>query len=619
MGNQGTLAKSARFGAFELDLRTGELRRHGLKARLQEKPFQILAALLEHPGEVVTREELRKRLWPEDTFVDFEHSLNNAVNRLRETLGDSSETPLFIETLPRHGYRFMAPVEFDGASEAPAPQPRRSGKRVIASGVAAGLILAAGYLAWRQTLPPPEPRRVRMAVLPFENLTGDAQQDYVSDGLTEELITRLSRVNPSELAVIARTSAMTYKGKREPVRNIGRQLGVDYVVEGSLRREGEGYRVTAQLVRTRDEVHLWAQAYDRDFRELLAVQAEVAFAIAGEINVSLVPAQAALALRAGNATPEVYQLYLRGRYQMNQRSREGLEQAVSHFQQAVEKDPGFARAHSGLADSYLLLAWYGHISNRQGFPRALAASQKALSLDPSLAEAHTTTAFLSSLWLTDWNAAERGFQTALELDPAYVTAHHWYALHLTALNRLDEAIGEMEEAVRLDPLSPAVRSGLAYVLYFARQHDRAIVECETALSLAPDFLVARAVRGWSLVEKGNYDQGISELQTVVQLSGGVPRYRAGLGRAFALAGRRDEATHVLKEMELVSRDRWIAPSEWAIVHAALGEADEAFERLSKSPDEGDGFVLFLRVAPEFDPLRADPRFQELLRRMNLPR
>jgi TolB-like protein/Tfp pilus assembly protein PilF len=458
-----------------------------------------------------------------------------------------------------------------------------------------------------------------VAVLPIENLTGNPQQDYLSDGLTEELITTLSRMNPRELGVIARTSAMTYKGTRESVRNIGRQLGVDYVVEGSVRQEGDRYRVAAQLIRTHDEVHLWAQTYDREAADLLALQSEVALALADGIHIRLAPTRAAFHQRVKSPTPEAYLLYLRGRYQMNRRSREGLEQAVTLFEQAVEKDPGFARAHSGLADAYLLLAWYGHISNRQGFPRALAASQKALSLDSSLAEAHTTTAFLNSLWLTDWSAAERGFQTAIELDPAYVTAHHWYALHLTALNRLDEAIREMEEAARMDPLSPAVRSALAYVLYFTRQHDRAIAECETALSLAPDFAVAHAVQGWAMVEARRYEPGIQAQEAAVRLSGGLPHYLATLGRGYALAGRKDDAVKVLEEMERASQSRWIAPSEWAIVHAALGEADAAFERLSKSPEEGDGFVLFLQVAPEFDPLRSDPRFEELLRRMDLPR
>src|SRR5262245_44424102 len=435
------------FASFEVDTASGELRRQGLKIRLQDQPFRLLVLLLERAGDVVTREEVREKLWPADTYVDFDHSLNTAVRKLREALGDSAETPRYVQTLARRGYRFIAPVarrrtaqvadsgNADAASVVPpaTAQPPASARRrlilpmVIAIGVAA---LVAYGIVPRQGPATQSGRRLTLAVLPFDNLSGDADQEYLSDGLTEEMITQLARLEPDRLKVLARSSTWKYKRADRDIGQLRRELGADFVLEGSLRRAGERVRVTAQLVRGDDQSHVWAETYERELRDVLILQSEVAAAIARTIAVTLTPdAQARLA-RARPVRSEAYQDYLRGRFFWNRRTAAALKQALGYFEKAIAADPGYAPAYSGLADSYSTLgasSVVGGLPPREAMPKAKAAALEALRIDGTLAEAHVSLATIHLLYDWDSAACDKEFRRALELDPNYTAAHHWYS------------------------------------------------------------------------------------------------------------------------------------------------------------------------------------------------
>jgi len=391
---------AVRFGVFEVDLRVGELRKRGVKIKLQDQPFQILQILLERSGEVVTREELRGRIWPADTFVDFDQGLNNAIKRLRESLSDSPDNPRFIETVPRHGYRFIGNL---GAT----------------------------------------PGRIKsLAVLPLENLSRDPEQEYFAEGLTEALITTLAKVG--ELRVVSRTSAMLYKGVHKSMREIARELDVDAIIEGTVLRVGRRVRITAQLIDAAKESHRWAESYERDLRDVLALQTEVAQAIAREIRIKLTPLDQARFAEVVPVEPDAYEAYLRGRYHWNRRSGEGLGKAIHYFQQTIAEDPTYAAAYSGLADCLSALGWWGFVSPNEGCGKA---TLQAVELDPSLSEL----AWASMLYDYDFAAAEREFERSVELNPHYPTAHQWFGLYLAMMGRYEEAYTELKRAIRLDP------------------------------------------------------------------------------------------------------------------------------------------------------------------------
>jgi TolB-like protein/DNA-binding winged helix-turn-helix (wHTH) protein len=427
-----------RFGAFELDLRAGELRKQGLKVKLQERPLQILALLLENPGELVTREELRRHLWAADTFVDFDHSVNTAINKLRDALGDSAENPRFIETLPRHGYRFIGAVdsgaEVRNGRESAMPPVRRERRRWLAVGAVAAIVvfgalfaLNVGGLRGRllssvgASHGVPLPKIESIAVLPFENLSGDPQQEYFADGMTEELITELGKIGG--LRVISRTSVMRYKGTKKPLPEIGRELNVDAIVEGTVRNSGGRVRITTNLLYAPTDRHLWAATYERDLRDVLSLQDEVARAVAGQIRIKVTPQENARLAATRPINPEAHRLCLLGRFYWNKRNEEGLKKANEQFQRAIEVDPTYAPAYAGLADSYLQLANNGLRPPNETMPKAKAAAQKALEIDPSLAQAHTSLAEVYKDYDWNWAASERDFQRAIQLNPNYATAH----------------------------------------------------------------------------------------------------------------------------------------------------------------------------------------------------
>ena len=602
-----------RFDCFEFDPSSGELRRDGTPIRLQPQPAKLLSLLVSRAGEVITRNELAQEVWGSETFVDFEQGLNFAVRQIRTVLGDDADQPRFLETVPKRGYRFIAPLDLEADAEPQSKPASWPGLRTAAVLLGVLLLGVAGYMVWPRAKPAVPPRATVLAVLPFDDLSPEPEE-YLVDGLTEEMISQLTRISP-DLKVIARTSAMQYLRTKKSAREIGQELGADYILENSIRHEGGRLRITAQLVRTADQTHLWADNYDRDVRELLPLESEVTQDIAEQIRRHLLPSAAiSQPVNRGHVDPEAHELYLKGRYSFNQRSREGLQKSVEYFSQALAKDPSYAAAYAGLADAYNLTAFYGFDPSLNAVTQAKIAADKALQLDDSLAAAHAALAYTEFMFAGDWQAAEREFRRALELDDNYVPAHQWYALHLAGNGRVDEAVRQMQYAQRLDPLSPAVHSGLAYMYYFARDYDQAIQQAQVALQLNPNFMVAHAVIGWAYTQQKKYPQAIAELQAAARLSGGNPVYLCGLGRAYALSGQTAAARKILVEAGATAPEPRGTGSALAALYLALGETEQALHWLEITAP-GDIQANWLRVEPAFDPLRGNPRFAAVLSRI----
>jgi TolB-like protein/DNA-binding winged helix-turn-helix (wHTH) protein/Flp pilus assembly protein TadD len=644
--------RAVRFGVFEADFRVGELRKNALKLKLQEQPFQVLALLLERPGDLVTREELRKKLWPHDTFVDFDHGINLAIYKLREALNDSAEKPRFIETLDRRGYRFIFPVESIEFEETPRPVPRpptsievspippvsdappqHGGAALQATpprsigrswtlrvGLTA-LIGVLAFLVWKYVISPPRAGKIMMAVLPFENLSGDKEQEYFSDGLTEETIAQLGGLEPERLGVIARTSAMQYKGTNKRTDQIGRELGVDYILEGSVRRAGGRVRITAQLIQVSDQTHLWANSYERDLRDVLALQSEVAQAIAHRIQINLTPQQKARLSSPHSVNPDAYEAYLKGRFFWNKRyeTADGLKKSVEYFQDAAQKDSDFALAYAGLADSYSLLGSnpIDELPPREARPKAKAAAERAVELDDSLAEAHTSLASVKLSYEWDMPGAEREFKRAIELNPNYPTAHQWYGSYLMAMGRLDEALVESEHALALDPLSLVINIDLGKKFYMARQYDQAIGRCRKTIELNPDLYLTHYILGMALEQRGMYPEAISEFQQGKTLSRGSPIMVMALGHAYAASGNPGGAQRALGELQALSTRRYVPALYIAALYTALGDKNQAFQWLQQALGERSDQLVFLKMEPMSDSLRSDRRFQDLVRRIGL--
>lgn len=573
-------SRVVRFGAFEVDVRAGELRKHGMKIKLQEKPFQILTLLLEQPGEVATREQLRQKLWPADTFVDFDRSLNTGVRKLREALSDSAENPRFVETLPRRGYRFMVPIE-------------RLGR-----------------------LSPPT-GKITLVVLPFENMSADPEQEYFSDGLTEEMITQLAGLYPQRLGVIARTSAMHYKGRDTTIDQVSRELGVDYVLEGSVRHAGDRVRISAQLIQVGDQTHLWAESYERDLADVFAIQSEVAGRVAHSLEVELLPTQQGALARAPTTIPAAHEAYLKGRYFWHKFAGEGFRKSCEYFEQAIERDPAYGLAYAGLAEAYTTLGFFSVLPPKEAFPRAKEAARKALEIDETIVEAHGSLGISSLFFDWDWSASERHFKRAIELAADYGLARLRYGLLLMALERLEEALTQEKRALELDPLSLLINWVVGWVFYCQRQYDQAAEHCCKTLELDPNFIMAHWQLGRTYLQETMYEEAIKEFQKAVDLSGRNPAHIAALGHAYAVAGKKGEARKILEELKGQSKQRYVPSYAVATVYTGLGEKEQALEWLGKASEERFGWLVFLNVEPIFDNLRPDPRFEELLRRVGL--
>lgn len=632
-----------RFDSFELDLRAGELRKGGIRIRLQEQPLLILQTLLENPGEVVTRDELQRKIWPADTFVDFDHGLHAAVNRLRAALSDSADKPRYVETVARRGYRFIGHLENAPTTISAIPTPTPAAKarpRVWNSwtGVLAGFAIAisiAAILVWQNVyglkdwLFTPHHQFHALAVLPLENLTGDPKQDYFADEMTEELITQFSKLG--DLRVISRTSVMQYKGTKKPLPQIASELHVDAVVEGAVQLAADRVRIHAQLVDGARDAQLWAETYDRDLRDVLLLQTEVAGDIAKQIDLRLTPQQQQrLHASAKPVNPDAYQAYLLGRYYWDMRTADGLDKAQKYFADAIQKDPNFALAYSGQADYFAYLTVLGGpevLPPDKAMKLARAAASKALELDDSLAEAHASMGNI--LHNYDWNfpAAEREFQRAIELNPNYPMAHHLYAHLLIETGRAQQSIAEAQRALDLDPYSPFVNNGLARQYYLSRQFDKAIAQCQVGLQISPGYLPARIQLALAYEQTGKLDEAVAGLEQAAAMlasaSAGtnkpvdLPVLHSLLGHAYAISGRKQDAQRELEKLQASASSRYIPASYFAVLYMGLGDRNQAFEWLNRGLQERSEQMLYLGTEPLVDPLRGDPRFDKLLQKVGI--
>ena len=567
-----------RFGSFELDQDAGELRRDGAKIRLQEQPLQILQILLEQPGKLVTREEFRQKVWPSDTFVDFDHGINNAIKRLREALGDTAETPRYVETLPRRGYRFI------GCAEA-------------LKKTAGGSIQS-------------------LAVLPLENLSHDPEQEYFADGMTEALLTVLAKI--SALRVTSRTTVMKYKGVRsKSAPEIAAELGVDRIVEGTVLRSEDRVRISVQLIDAPRDTHLWAESYERNLRDVLTLQSEVARAVANEIQVKVTPQEQARLVHSRQVDPDVYEAYLKGRYYLNKRTLEGFKRGGEYFQKAIEKDPLYAAAHAGLADTASRLGFYGYVSPKEGCAKGKAAALRAIELDGSSSEAHAALGFSLLHYDWDFRAAEAESQQAVELDPQNPWAALSLALCLTTTVRFDEAVAEAMRLAHRDPVSP-LQWAVGGILYHCRRYDKAIAQSMKCVEMENQYAPAIWTIAISLAAKGGPETGIAELEEVVRSTDENQFFFGTLGYCYAKAGRKADALNVLERMRDLAKRRYISGYWQAAICGSLGRNDEAFDLLEAAYREHAALMAYAKVAPFFDDLRSDRRFDDLLQRMNFP-
>jgi TolB-like protein/DNA-binding winged helix-turn-helix (wHTH) protein/Flp pilus assembly protein TadD len=616
----------ARFGIYEFKSDTKELRRGGMRVRLEGQPAAILKMLLDRPGELVRREELQKELWPEDTFVDFEHSLNAAVKRLRSALNDSADHPRYVETLARRGYRFIAPV--DGTEAEREVQPlvaipsfTRRGRRWWIRSVATVLAVAVAGWLWRdsrqrQVIVTPTIRS--LAVLPLQNLSGDPAQEYFADGMTEELIGRLAKIHG--LHVISRTSAMHFKNTKLSVPEVAKALGVDAVVEGAVIRDGNQVRIHAQLIRGLTDEHIWTGEYQREYRSILVLQDEVARTIAQRIEINLTP-QDQLGLAHSHAVdPEAHENYLKGRYYFNQRTTDALNKSIGYFRQAIAMDPGYALPYCGLADAYALLGFRGGFPSKDALSRAKAAALKAIELDDTLSEPHVSLAFIAETHEWDWTTAEREYKRALQLNPDDARAHHWYAGYLVYVGRFDQGIAEEQRARDLDPLSLPINNALAGRLLVAGRYDQALNQLRETLEMDLHFAPTHQTLGWAYLNKGRHQEAIQEFQQALQLSGDDDKdFLVDLGFAYAATGNRAEAQKILARLTKLNQQGLVPSGSIAILYGSLGELDKAFAWMDKAYKERDPELTYIKVpGRRFEPLRHDPRFQELVRRMGLP-
>ncbi len=621
MGEAPALSRpSIRFGLFELDTRSGEVRKGGVKLKLDGQPARLLQLLLERPGEVVTREDVKAKLWPADTFVDFDHGINDVVKRLRQALDDSADTPRYIETLPRRGYRFIYPVAPDSVAPVALPTSApRFGRRAILAVAAVCVLVAAGTIlvyvrASRRSQE--SPRISSLAVLPFANLSGRAEEEYFSDGMTDELITYLSKIHG--VRVISRTSVLAYKSTRQPLRDIARELGVDGIVEGTVLRSADRVRITVQLIHGPSDTHLWSDIHERQLKDVLALQAEVAESIARQINATITGDDKRRMASVRVLNPQAYEFYLRGRYHLQYRE---VQQARDNFTRAIELDHDYANAYAGLADSYNLATEDG--TPEQTTLKAEAAAGRALQLDSSMGEPHAALAWARLSYYHDWAGAEREFHRAIELNPQYEIAHFWYGCELVWLKDFDDGLAEMKRAQQIAPASLLLNAFYGMGLYQARQYDHAIEQLRATIQLDRTYPAAHMWLGLTLLAKGSIPQAVAHLEEAVRLSRlrGIRESAAisRLGYAYAVAGQKKQALAMLQELDNLEKLRYVPAIHRAVVHIGLGHKEIASRLLEQAYDEHAFELALINVDPRFDSLRADGSFQRLLRKMNFPR
>jgi TolB-like protein/DNA-binding winged helix-turn-helix (wHTH) protein/Tfp pilus assembly protein PilF len=634
MSRPGSPKSLVRFGAFGVDLRAGELRKDGRRIRLQEQPFQILTLLLERPGEAVSREDLRQKLWPTDTFVDFDHGLNSAVARLRGALNDSAEWPKYVETVGRRGYRFIGTI--NEQMEAVRPQvsgSARAGERLaqtkadrksLALFIGFAVITIATtsgiYLASNRAHSHAAGKTINsVAVLPFEIATANPQTESLADGITESAIDHLSRLG--NLKVTSLRSVLRYQGRRVDPKQVGQDLGVQSVMIGKIDFQGARMVVLAELIDTSDGTHIWGEQYDRKVSDVLSVQEEIAREIANKLEVRLSTQQAKVLTKRYTENVEAWQTYLLGRYYWNQRSPENLRRSVTYFQQSLDHDPLNALAYAGLADSYFVLAVSGNMSPREAIAKGRAAALRALQLDDSLAEAHTSLAQITAVNDHDWEAAEKEYKRALELRPSYSTGHHYYATFLMSMGRHREALQEMEQAQKLDPLSPIIATFIGRAHYFAGRNQDSIAQYKKILASDPNFLVARTYLIQSEEQAGDFQEALHQAQAFASQTAANDSQIRKLRLAWQADGERGYWKEMLRQ-RLRQRGGMggrasTSDLELAAIYARLGDNEHAFPLLERAFDEHDLYVLNLKVDPLWAKLHGDARYDDLLRRLGL--
>ena len=622
MKTSSSVPPTFRFGAFELDPRAGELRKKGMKIKLQGQPVEILVMLLEQAGATITREELQKKLWPADTFVDFEQGLNNAMNRLRVALDDDAESPHFIETVPRRGYRFIGSTNGSEQALATGAKPGsrlRTGLRAAALGALVVMAMTAVLVGlnvrgWRDRLFTglPRPQIQALAVLPLTNLSGDPEQEYFADGMTEALITELGKV--SSPRVMSRQSVMQYKSSKKSLREVAEELKVDAILEGAVERSADRIRVTIHLSQAVPERQLWAQEYNRSLRDTLTLQGEIARAVTDEIQVKLTPEERTRLAVSRSVNPEAQDDYLHGLFLTAPgKGESNLRKAIAHFQKAIEKDPTFAPAYAELAMAYF---WLGNPdqdgpSARETMPQARAAVAEALRLDPMLVRAHMAKALiaLGSEW--NWSGAEDQYRIALKLNPNCADCHFLYGVLLSGLGRYDEANAQVNEAIALDPLSSLYRNWLSAIAYFSGQYDLAI---KLAESLSDEWAFSLAL---PYAQKKMYPEAIANFEKSIARTGRSADSLGGLAWVYGVAGRKGDTRKIISELKERSRHHYVFPTVFANAYLGLGDKDRALRYLEQAYEEQDPALFYLKVGPFFNPLRSEPRFQALLRRVNL--
>ena len=577
-----------RFGDFELDQRAYQLRRAGRVLHLERIPMDILLLLVEHNGEMVTREEINAKIWGRDRIIDTTSSINTAIRKIRQVLDDDPNAPHFVETVTGKGYRFLPSVrEMDSGSAVEHSAPRGT-------------------------------EHAMLVVLPFINLSNDPMQEYLSDGLTEEVIANLGQLGSDRLGVIARTSAMIYKGTSKSIAEIGLELGVGFALEGSVRRNRNRVRISAQLIRTSDQTHLWARQYDREVKDLLELQSQLSQEIAMQVELKLAPNAAMRNVETRKVNQGAYDLYLRGRFHLSKLTRPHLERAIEYFQEAAGIDPEMAIAYAGIADAHAILPITSDAVPHEAFPLAEQAAVRALKIDSGLAEAHCALASLNFWYKWDWAASEAHSRAAIARNPSYARAHMFYAHLLSNTGRHDEAISEIEFARQLDPYSPIINTHCAQFRYHAGRYGEVIPILERTLELAPDFWVAFLVLAKTYQQQGDVERARSAAEKAMKASVGNTEALSLVGYADGMAGRHAAAERVLAELHHVAAKRYVPAYNFAVVYLGLGDYHGAIEWLEKAHQDRDVRMVFLGVEPKWNRLRSELRFLDLLRRVGLP-
>lgn len=579
---EGTVSRRVvRFGSFEVDLQAGEVRKRGRVLRLQEHPFQVLEALLEQPGRVVSREELRARLWPADTFVDFDNGLNNAIYKVRTALGDSASAPKYIETVGRRGYRFIGTLAEGPVDAAPVP---------------------------RTAVPGSAPPTVSsIAVLPLANLSSDADEEYFSDGMTEALIGQLASIR--SLRVVSRQSIMRYKGSVKPMPRIARELGVEALIEGTVLRSGQRARINLQLIHGASDSHLWSAQWDRDLSDVLVVQADIATAVARAVSAHVTSEEASRFRRNGRIDPVAYDAYLKGRFLWHPRTREGLFRSLDYYRQALACEPRFALAHAAMAESYGPLGYLGMLAPADATPAMRAAAERALEIDPDLVEGLTALAACEAFHEWRWRDAERRFCRAIALNPNYSTAHFWYGLLLEIEGRQEENVAARRRGLELDAFNLRGRAVLGRALFLAGRVEEAVAQLGGVLELDPHESFARRELAIIALGRGDHERAIAMLQGLADWG--------SLGHAYAVGGRRREARAALDALRARERQDYVSPVQPALVHLGLGDKSAALDELERGLALRAVDLAAVRVDPRFVPVAGHPRFSALLARMHL--